>query len=135
MHKYLFKVFYKKTNKKKYKLQILEYNIHHTNVIAMQDAILIAKIPVRSDKKKELIVNMPDIEVTQICNTTNILLKYNWYLDFIDNKAAIDLGLQSIKKYHRRLAQVADELSHLPNFLPALTIFVNKAYGNYDQKI
>ena len=34
-HKYLFQAFYGKTNKKKYELQILEHNIHHTNVIIM----------------------------------------------------------------------------------------------------
>ncbi len=34
-HKYLFKVFYGQTNKKEYELQILNYNICHTNVIAM----------------------------------------------------------------------------------------------------
>ena len=28
-----------------------------------------------------------------------------------------------------------DELSHLLDFLPALALFVNKARGNYDQKI
>ena len=51
-HKYLFKAFYRKTNKKKYKSQILEYNIYYTNIIAMQDSILITKIPIESVKKK-----------------------------------------------------------------------------------
>lgn len=62
-HKYLFKVFYGQTNKKKYELQILEYNIYYTNIITMQDAILIAKIPIGSTKKKEIVVNIPDIEI------------------------------------------------------------------------
>lgn len=51
-HKYLLKVFYRWTNKKEYKSQILEYNIYHTNVIAIQDAILIAKMLVGNIKKK-----------------------------------------------------------------------------------
>ena len=51
-HKYLFKAFYGRTKNKKYELQILKYNIHHTNVIAMQDIILISKVLVRSAKKK-----------------------------------------------------------------------------------
>ena len=55
-HKYLFKAFYGQTNKKEYELQILEHNIHHTNVIAMQDAILIAKVLVRGVKKKRLLL-------------------------------------------------------------------------------
>ena len=52
MHKYLLKAFYGKTNKKKYESQILKYNIYYTNIIAMQDAILIAKVLVGNAKKK-----------------------------------------------------------------------------------
>ena len=51
-HKYLLKAFYWRTNKKEYKSQILEHNICHTNVIAIQDVILIAKVIVGSTKKK-----------------------------------------------------------------------------------
>ena len=65
----------------------------------MQNAILIAKIAVGSAKKKKLVVNMPDAEVTWICNATNVLLKYNWHLNPKDNEAAVNLELRSIKKY------------------------------------
>ena len=78
---------------------------------------------------------MPDAEVTRVCSAINVLLKYNWYLDPTDNEADVDLGLRSVKKYWRRAAQVADELSHLQDFLSALAVFVNKARGNYDQKM
>ena len=98
-HKYLLKAFYGRTNKKEYESQIFEHNIRHTNVIAMQDAILIAKVPIGSAKKKEIVVDTPDAEVTRICSATNLLLKYNWHLDPTDNEAAVDLGLQSVKKY------------------------------------
>ncbi len=47
----------------------------------------------------------------------------------------MDLGLQSVKKYWRHAAQVADELSHLQDFLPTLAVFVNEAYINYNQKM
>ena len=50
-HKYLFKAFYGWTNKKKYKSQILQHNIRHTNIITMQDIILIDKVSIRSAKK------------------------------------------------------------------------------------
>ena len=63
-YKYLFKVFYTKKNKKKYKSQILEHNIRYTNIIAMQNTIFIVKILVRSAKKKKLIFDMLNIEVT-----------------------------------------------------------------------
>lgn len=65
----------------------------------MQDTILIAKILLTSAKKKKLIINMLNAEVTQICNATNVLLKYNWYLNLINNEVAIDIVLQSINKY------------------------------------
>ena len=51
VHKYFLKAFYRKTNKKENESQILEYNISLTNIITMQDAIVIAKIPVGSIKK------------------------------------------------------------------------------------
>ena len=38
-------------------------------------------------------VHTPDAEVTQVCSTTNVLLKYNWYLDPMENEAAVDLRL------------------------------------------
>lgn len=47
------------------------------------------------------------------------------------NKAAIDLGLQNIKKYWRHAAQIADQLSHFQDFISDFTIFVNKACINY----
>ncbi len=58
-HKYLLKVFYGQTNKKKYKSQILKHNIRHTNVIAMQDAILMAKVLDGSVKKNSLLLTRP----------------------------------------------------------------------------
>ena len=60
MHKYLLKVFYGRTNKKEYELQILKHNIYYINIIAWQDAILITKILVGSTKKKKLVVDTFD---------------------------------------------------------------------------
>ena len=51
------------------------------------------------------------------------------------DKAAMDLKLQSIKKYARCAIQVADELSYLLDFLLAFAVFVNKACVIYDEKI
>ena len=100
----------------------------------MQNTIIIAKVFVGS-AKKELVIDIPDTKVMQVCNATNVLLKYNWHLNSIDNKTAVDLELQSVKRYWRHAAHVADELSHLQDFLLALAMFVNKTCGNYDQKM
>ena len=65
----------------------------------MQNAIPIVKVFIKSAKKKEIIVDIPNIEITQVCNTTTMLQKYNWHLNFINNEAALDLELQSVKNY------------------------------------
>ena len=39
-HKYLLKMFYNKTNKKKYNLQIGQHNVRHTNIITIKDVII-----------------------------------------------------------------------------------------------
>ena len=39
-HKYLLRVFYNRMNKKEYNLQIWQYNVWHTNIIAMKDVII-----------------------------------------------------------------------------------------------
>lgn len=55
-HKYFFKVFYRRINKKNYKLLILMYNICHINIIAMQNSILMEKVLDRIDKKSSLLL-------------------------------------------------------------------------------
>lgn len=85
--------------------------------------------------KKQLVVNTLDTEVTQVCRTTNIVLKYNQHINLTNNKAAIDLRLQSIKKYQRCLTQIADKLSHFQDFFSIFTIFVNEACINFNEKI
>lgn len=52
VHNYFFKDFYARTNKKKYKLQILKHNVYNINVISMLNLIPIAKSPVCNSKKK-----------------------------------------------------------------------------------
>lgn len=52
-HKYLLKTFFNKTKQKKYDLQIWQYNVGHTNIIAMKDIIAVAK----RNKKKRAVNN------------------------------------------------------------------------------
>lgn len=80
-------------------MQILEHNICYTNVIIIQNAILIAKILFGNVKPKELAVDIFDVEITWVYSIINVLLKYNWYLDSTDNETAINLELQINKKY------------------------------------
>ncbi len=70
----------------------------------MQDAILMAKVLDGSTKRKQLVVDTPNAEVTRVCSATNVLLKYNWHLNPRDDETAVDLRLRSVKKYWRRAA-------------------------------
>ena len=63
--------------------------------------------------KKQLVIDILNVKVTRLCSTTNVLLKYDLYLNLTHNEAAMDLELQSIKKYKRRTVQIADKFSHL----------------------
>lgn len=58
-----------------------------------------AKIQDESDNSKQLIVDMLDIEVIWVSNITNVLPKYNWYLNLTNNETIMNLELQNIKKY------------------------------------
>ena len=53
-HKYFFKIFYNKTNKKKYDLQIWELNVCHTNTIFMKNMIISEKIKKKKSCQKLL---------------------------------------------------------------------------------
>lgn len=59
VYKYFLKAFYRKTNKKEYKSLILKHNECHTNVITMQNGILIAKVLDGNIKKKNLLLTHP----------------------------------------------------------------------------
>lgn len=63
-HKYSFNTFYRQTNKKEYKFQILIYIISYINIIDMHNVILIVKILDKSDKNKQLVIDTFDVEVT-----------------------------------------------------------------------
>ncbi len=52
-----------------------------------------AKVLDGSAKKKQFVVDMPDAEVMQVYNVINILLKYNWHLNLIDDEVTVNLGL------------------------------------------
>lgn len=49
--------------------------------------------------KKKIAIDILAVKIVQAYNATNIWLKYNWPLNYIDNKVAVNLKLQNIKKY------------------------------------
>lgn len=123
MHKYFLKTFYRRNRKKKYKLQILKYNICHTNIFTIQNTILLAQV---KSKNKKVDINISVIQVVWESSVTNVQLKYNQLLNNIDYKTTINLGLWGVNKYWKHTAQVVDKLSDFQDFLPTLAIFMNK---------
>lgn len=100
-YKYIFKAFYNKTNKKKYNLQILWNNIHHINIIAMKDVIIVAE---KSGKNKELLAieNVNKIvmaEIGKVLCVIDFRKKHSWTISHIDINIARNLELIDIKKY------------------------------------
>lgn len=71
-NKYIFKDFYNKTNKKEYNLQIWQYNICYTNLIAIKIMIAIAK---RGEANKELLTieNTNKITIVENAKVSNII--------------------------------------------------------------
>lgn len=57
VYKYFLKVFYNKTNKKEYELQIWQNNICYTNIIAMKSVIILEK----HKERKKLLRSIADI--------------------------------------------------------------------------
>lgn len=74
-------------------------------------------------------------EVIQACHTTNVFLKYCWTISYKDKNAAVELGLQGVEKYWRRIAQVANKFNVFQDFIPALAVFVYKLRANYNRKM
>ena len=76
-HKYLFKVFYNKTIKKKYELQIWQYNMWHTNIIAIKDVIILKK----AQEEKILSEGIADItapmKIDQVLSLVDLAGRYN----------------------------------------------------------
>lgn len=100
VHKHFLKAFYRETKKKRYESQILQYNIYHTNILAIEDTNFLAKAKYR--KKKQFAVDidsMPDINIMRVCNAINIFLKYGLAVNCRNNNVAVDLGLQEVQKY------------------------------------
>lgn len=36
-------------------------------------------------------IDIPHAKITRVCSTTNVLQKYNLYLNLMDNEAVVDL--------------------------------------------
>lgn len=99
VHKYFLKTFYNKANKNKSDSQIWQYNVCHTNIIAMKGVIILEK---KSEREK-LSGNITNIttpaKMAQVLSPIDFPWKYKWAISNIDLDATRKLELTGIKKY------------------------------------
>ena len=109
-HKYLLKVFYNRTIKNEYDMQIRRHNIRHTNEIAMKDVVISKKA---QEKERQLELRNADkiaqAKVARSSSPMDLDGKYMWVMSNVNIDAARDLGLIGIKKYQRLTVQIEKE--------------------------
>lgn len=102
-HKYLFKVFYNKINKKKYNFQIWLYSIRHTDIIVIKDIIILEK----TREKEELSGSIADkTMLTKVVWVLNLILLKNKKLKCKNSTILKKLGnllLNTFSIFYKRL--------------------------------
>lgn len=112
VHKYLFKAFYSKKNKKEYDIQIRQYNVRHFNVIAMKEVIGGTE---RNRKNQGSLAKKVDkaamTKVAKVLRLIDMSNKYRWAISNVEMDAAKNPGLISVKKYWRCAGQVQTKVN------------------------
>lgn len=75
-HKYLLKAFYNKINKKEYNLQIWQYNVCHTNKIAIKDLIILKKVREKEKLSKSIANTIALVEMAQTLSLVDLTKRY-----------------------------------------------------------
>ena len=135
-HKYFLKVFYNKTNKKEYNVQIWQYNVYYTKIIAIKNVIISKRA---LEKEGQLVVKNADKIVLAKVRRTSSLMdldgKYIWAISNVDIDAARDLGLTGMKKHWRLAGQIEKEVNGLHrDWIPALAAFVKHSRKTPDNE-
>ena len=91
-------------------MQIWQYNVCYTNIIAMKDMIIEEKAREKERLSKNIANTTAPVELAQALSSINFTRKYIWAISDADMDAAKELELTSIKKYWRCTRQVEMEL-------------------------
>lgn len=97
-HKYFFKVFCNKTNRKEYDLQIWQYDIRHTNIIVIKDMIIWEMTRKKKRLSKSIADTIVAAEIAQTLSYVDLAKKYIWAISNANLDAAKKLGPTGIKK-------------------------------------
>lgn len=76
MYKYLFKLFNNKINKKKYNLQIWQYNTNYTIIIILKDVIILEKIRGKKKLSRGIIDIIMLAKIAQISSFVDLIRRY-----------------------------------------------------------
>lgn len=78
VYNYFLKIFYNKTNKKQYNLQIWQHNIQYKNRITIKDVIILAKKS-RNNEKPLVIENVNKTIIAEIAKVLGVIHFNNKY--------------------------------------------------------
>lgn len=109
-YKYFLQVFYNKINKKEYDLQIRQHNVHHTNIVAMKDVIILEKSRKKEKLSEDIMNTNVPTEVAWVSSSVDLIWRYKSVMSNPDLDIAKKLELTGVKKYWRHAGQVEMEL-------------------------
>lgn len=98
VYKYSFKIFYNSRNKKKYKSQIQQYNMQHTNSMIIKDIIILKKAKKKVKLTKSLLNNYIG-KISLNIKVYPFAKKYRQAISKTDINKTIEIRLIGIKKY------------------------------------
>lgn len=99
-------MFYNKTNKKEYNLQIWQNNIRYTNIISVKNIIILKKASKIEELSGGIADKIAPAKVAWALTPVDLAWRYKWTINNAHLDEANGLGLTSIKKYWRRAGQV-----------------------------
>lgn len=133
-YNYLLKVFYNKTNKKKYDSQIWQYNVRYINIIATKNIIILGRVRKKEKLSKNITETTTLAEMPWVSSYINFAWRYRWSMSNVNLDVVKKLKLTGIEKYWKCASQVEMELDWLHNWIFALATFVRHSRGLYNNE-
>lgn len=90
-------VFYNKTNKKEYDLQIWQYTMRYTNIMAIKDIILLKKAQEEEKLSKCIVETTLPAKMARASSLVDLARIYKWAMSNVNLDIAEKLGLTDIK--------------------------------------
>ena len=115
-------------------MQIWQYNVRYTNIIAIKDVIIEEKAREKEELSESIVDTTAPAKMIQASSFVDLAEKYMWAISNANLDAAKELGLIGIKKYWRYARQVEIELDWLHDWISVLATFVKHSRRVYDNE-